>query len=413
MTPQLALISINPSFESIKKVDENGVEYWEARDLMPILGYQKWEKAEFVIQRAAQACQNSGESIKNHFTRTVKLVEIGSNTVREITNWKLDRYACYLIAQNGDPYKKEIARVLMLDGTTLRRYVERFKEVGIEGLLECHYSGGVADLSPIEQQELSRYLEENTLPTSQVVATHIKEKYQVNYTPNGVTKLLHRLSFSYKKPRVIPGKVNLEKQAEFIKEYEAIKENLGSHDSIHFMDGSHPTHNTTPAYGWIKKGRKNDKFIATNTGRQRINIHGTINLMTKESTTLLAETINYQTVIITLNRLIKKYPHGKIHLILDNARYYHSKQVGEWRRHHTRVKLHFIPSYSPNLNIIERLWLYYHKKVTHNRYFPKFEDFRQATLYFFRHLKRYESDLSRLLTDNFQTYPATAVANLS
>ncbi|MEI8232200.1 MAG: DNA damage-inducible protein D [bacterium] len=109
MTPQLALISLHSNFESIKNVDDNGVEYWEARDLMPLLGYKVWQKSEFVIERATQACINSGESVKNHFNRTVKMVEIGSNTIREIKNWKLDRYACYLIAQNGDPYKKEIA----------------------------------------------------------------------------------------------------------------------------------------------------------------------------------------------------------------------------------------------------------------------------------------------------------------
>ncbi|MFZ2199324.1 MAG: DNA damage-inducible protein D [Microgenomates group bacterium] len=109
MTPQLSLLSLNKSFEDIKKLDDNGVEYWDGRELMPILGYPKWEKAEYVIKRAAQACLNSGESIENHFHHTVKMVEIGSRTVREIQNWKLDRYACYLIAQNGDPYKKEIA----------------------------------------------------------------------------------------------------------------------------------------------------------------------------------------------------------------------------------------------------------------------------------------------------------------
>ncbi|MBP9670255.1 DNA damage-inducible protein D [Candidatus Woesebacteria bacterium] len=110
MTPQLSLVTLSPSFESIKKIDENGVEYWDGRELMPILGYKKWEKAEFVIDRAAQACINSGESTQNHFHREVKMVQIGSNTLREIQNWKLDRYACYLIAQNGDPYKKEIAQ---------------------------------------------------------------------------------------------------------------------------------------------------------------------------------------------------------------------------------------------------------------------------------------------------------------
>jgi len=82
MIPQLGLISLNQNFESIKKVDENGVEYWEARELMPILGYMKWENAELVIKKAMRACINSGQSIKNHFLDIRKMVQIGSNTFK-------------------------------------------------------------------------------------------------------------------------------------------------------------------------------------------------------------------------------------------------------------------------------------------------------------------------------------------
>ena len=101
--------SLNKDFENIKKVDENSVEYWLARELMPLLGYEKWEKAEDVIARAAKACLNSGQAVDNHFHRMGKMVEVGSGAVREIRDWKLDRYACYLIAQNGDSKKPEIA----------------------------------------------------------------------------------------------------------------------------------------------------------------------------------------------------------------------------------------------------------------------------------------------------------------
>jgi DNA-damage-inducible protein D len=73
------------------------------------LGYEKWQNAEEVIARAAKACMNSGQSVDNHFTGFSKMVEIGSGSVREVRDWKLDRYACYLIAQNGDPKKPEIA----------------------------------------------------------------------------------------------------------------------------------------------------------------------------------------------------------------------------------------------------------------------------------------------------------------
>ncbi|MBU4331664.1 DNA damage-inducible protein D [Patescibacteria group bacterium] len=96
-------------FENIKKIDENEIEYWNARELLPLLGYKKWQNSEEVISRAARACINSGQAVDNHFTAFSKMAEIGLNTVRRIKDYKLDRYACYLIAQNGDPNKSEIA----------------------------------------------------------------------------------------------------------------------------------------------------------------------------------------------------------------------------------------------------------------------------------------------------------------
>lgn len=109
MTNEIIANSLNKDFESIKKINENNVEYWEARELMSILGYEKWQNAEEVIARAAKACINSGQDVDNHFTNISKMVEIGSDSVRKVRDWKLDRYACYLIAQNGDPKKQEIA----------------------------------------------------------------------------------------------------------------------------------------------------------------------------------------------------------------------------------------------------------------------------------------------------------------
>lgn len=109
MTNEITPSAPHKDFEGIKKFDENGIEYWEARELLPLLGYEKWEKAEEVIARAARACINSGQDVDNHFHQTGKMVKIGSNTVRKVRDYKLDRYACYLIAQNGDSNKPEIA----------------------------------------------------------------------------------------------------------------------------------------------------------------------------------------------------------------------------------------------------------------------------------------------------------------
>ena len=97
------------NFEEIRKIREDGTEYWNARELSEVLQYKKWENFSKVIDRAKLACNNSGLNIKDHFPEVRKMVEIGSNTVRELLDYELSRYACYLIVQNGDPRKEIIA----------------------------------------------------------------------------------------------------------------------------------------------------------------------------------------------------------------------------------------------------------------------------------------------------------------
>ena len=97
------------NFEEIKKIREDGTEYWNARELSEVLQYKKWENFAKVIDRAKLACNNSGFKIQDHFPEVRKMVEIGSNTTRELLDYELSRYGCYLIVQNGDPRKEVIA----------------------------------------------------------------------------------------------------------------------------------------------------------------------------------------------------------------------------------------------------------------------------------------------------------------
>ena len=96
-------------FEDIKHVDDFGNEYWEARELMPILEYTDWRKFKGAINKAIIGCKNSFYNASDHFVGADKMVEIGSNTKRKIQDYKLSRYACYLIVLNCDPRKKVIA----------------------------------------------------------------------------------------------------------------------------------------------------------------------------------------------------------------------------------------------------------------------------------------------------------------
>ena len=99
----------NKSFEDIKHMDENGIEYWYARELQLVLDYKEWRKFEGVVRRAMKACENSDINALDHFVGTDKMVQIGSGAERMQKDYKLTRYACYLIAQNGDSRKEIVA----------------------------------------------------------------------------------------------------------------------------------------------------------------------------------------------------------------------------------------------------------------------------------------------------------------
>lgn len=101
--------TLTDTFEGHAQQTETGVEYWLARDLQQLLGYSKWENFQTVIAKARTACEVSGQTVENHFPDVRKMVRIGSGTERWIDDIMLTRYACYLIAQNGDPRKQEIA----------------------------------------------------------------------------------------------------------------------------------------------------------------------------------------------------------------------------------------------------------------------------------------------------------------
>lgn len=333
----------------------------------------------------------------------VKVLKQAHRTIRD--KKLADRIKAVISLNSGFEYA-QIAKILLLDEITLRRYAQQFKDKGIDGLLEYRYAGGQTRLSINQEQELKIFLRDNTKRTAKEIVDYVHKTYAAHFSVIGVTKLLHRLGFSYKKPKIIPGKADRTRQEEFLKKYEEIKAKLKERDSVYFLDSTHPQHNTKPSYGWILKGKAYDKFVKTNSGRTRINLHGALNL--KEHTALVMEekTINHKSTLKLLRRLKNKHSKGKIYLILDNASYYHAGQVTSWIKKHKRFKLIFLPPYSPNLNLIERLWRFFHQKITWNHYFETFAEFRKVSLKFFRNLNLYENELSTLLADNFQLVPA-------
>lgn len=121
-------------------------------------------------------------------------------------------------------------------------------------------------------------------------------------------------------------------------------------------------------------------------------------------TVVSEETINTHTMMRLILRLEEKQPTGEIHVILDNARYNHSDLFTLFLEDHLRVHLKHLPPYSPNLNIIERLWKFFYQKHR-DKYFEKFKYFEREVLSFFQNIKQYDQELKTLLTDSFQVLP--------
>ena len=298
----------------------------------------------------------------------------------------------------------DIAKILLFDEKTTRLYFDCYQQGGVEALLEDNYSGAEPKLDEHQLKELEGYLEEHILPDAKAVIAHIDQQYGVHYSLSGVTDLLHRMDFSYKKPTHVPGKQDPAQQQAFLEAYERLKTRKGENDPVYFADATHPQHNSVPSYGWIKKGQ--EKELKANCGRQRLNINGAMNIETLEPTVWFYETINAQSALDLFAKIEAKHPRAKvIYIIVDNARYYRSRWLKKALKG-TKIKWIFLPPYSPNLNLIERYWKFFKKKVLNNRYYATFEEFKRACESFFRKRNKFWPELQTLLTENFHIQAA-------
>ncbi len=109
------------SFEDLKQTNEHGAEFWSARDIQPLLGYDQWRNFEGAIKKAQTSCEQSGNVCDHHFADASKMVRLGSGSERKVTDYHLSRFGCYLIAQNGDPRKPEIAHAQQYFAIQARR----------------------------------------------------------------------------------------------------------------------------------------------------------------------------------------------------------------------------------------------------------------------------------------------------
>lgn len=311
---------------------------------------------------------------------------------------KADRIKTILLLNKGFSYTQTV-EILLLDDETIKTIERRYCEDWKDKFLDDNYLYYSWKLNKDQEKEVSKYVEENIIMDSILVITFIKEKFNKNYTRQWVLALLHRLWFVFKKTKKVPSKANKEKQEEFIKRYNEIKANLTEKEKIYFIDWVHPMHNVENQYWWIKKGI--EKEIKSNTWRERININGAYNIENQEAIIIESKTINSQATIELYKKIELLNPNlDKIYIIRDNALYYNNALVKEYLLNSKIVEI-CLPTYSPNLNLIERLWLFFKKKVTYNKYYEKLSDFKKAVMDFFdRDILDCKYELKTFITEN-------------
>jgi transposase len=297
-----------------------------------------------------------------------------------------DRIKAVLLCDKGWSIPA-IAEALFLSDDAVREHIIEYRE---SKKLKPESGGSIEKLSIEQSAQLEEHLRSHTYLYVKDIIAYVQITWSVAYTVPGMRNWLQRHGFSYKKPAIVPGKANEQQQREWLAEYEKLKQNLPKDETIGFIDGVHPTHNVQPAYGWIKKGER--KEIPANTGRSRLNLSGVVDVIDLKVLIQEDEMLNAEATISFLRKIEEAYPTKiRIHIFCDNARYYRNKSVTKYLKD-SKIQLHFLPPYSPNLNPIERLWKWMKERVLYNTYYPEFEDFRSAVLGFFAVLSTLEAE---------------------
>lgn len=306
---------------------------------------------------------------------------------------------CVILGHNDGISIEVLATVLRIGHSTVCTYLEDFDSQ--QKTKNAPKGGKDSKLTDAQSQALSKHLEETTYLKVKHITAYVQNEFGVLFSRSGMNAWLQGNGFVFKRPKKVPGKIDPQKQEVFIKNYDELKASLKPSDEIYFVDATHPEHQSQAVCGWMKKGVQ--KTLQT-TGKQlRLHLAGAICLQGMKIFTREYESINADAMIDFFKQLETSSSANKIHVILDNAKSNKNKKLDEFLTS-SRIELHYLPPYSPNLNPIERLWKIMRESKLYNRYYESASTCFNAIRGFFKEdiPKMAEVLLSRI-TDDFQT----------
>lgn len=297
----------------------------------------------------------------------------------------------------------QICRIADISEMTLTRYLTEYNNGGIEKSEEIKFYKPKSELVDFEGT-IKEYFTKNPPSTIKEAAFRIKDITGIERKLTQTGKYIKSIGMKLRKVAIIPAKADIEKQKEFIENQLKPKLNeakLGKR-AIYSMDASHFVHAAYIGAIWCFARF----FMKSPSGRQRFNVLGAIDPITKHMITVTNNTyVNAITVCELLDKIAAQHIDIPIPItiILDNAKYQRCKLVMEKAKLHN-IELLFLPPYSPNLNLIERVWKFVKKEKLYSTYYETFDLFKSAIEDCLSNKESYKKDLETLITTNFQTF---------
>lgn len=297
---------------------------------------------------------------------------------------------------------REICRLAGISENTLRSYLRQYQEGGVERLKQTDWDGPASELSD-HRQAIEEHFRTNPPRSTAQAAADIERLTGVRRGLTQVRKFLKGMGLKFRKLGMIPAKADADEQREFLDERlrPRLRQARRLRRVVCFVDAAHFVHGTFLGYLWCFARL----LIRGPSGRRRFNVLGAIDAVTRELTTVTNDTtIDAAAICELLRKLVARYPGPPLTLVLDNARYQRCEPV-RLLAAELRIELLYLPAYSPNLNLIERLWRFVKKEVLAGRYYEDFARFKSAIVECLDQVEgTYSEAIASLLTLKFQTF---------
>jgi transposase len=301
----------------------------------------------------------------------------------------------------GLPHQ-EICRITRIEPTTLRRYMQLYKDGGIEALKQLNFYKPISALTPHEGTIRQAFTEKPPATVKEAVE-RIEKLTGIRREQSQVSVFMKNLGLKLRKVGQIPAKADVVKQKAFLDNEltPRLEEAKQGKRHVFFVDAAHFV--LAPFLGFLWCFVR--LFIKAPAGRQRFNVLGALHATSRQLVTVTNDSyINSHSVVALLKQLAEQFTDVAITLVMDNARYQRCKFVMA-QAQELGIELLFLPSYSPQLNLIERLWKFVKKKCLYSHYHEDFKAFKEAISNCLKQTQNeYKDELARLLTLNFQTF---------